>query len=166
MPCPLNRLYVTTYTHTALMSPVIRVDAEVWEWLKSRARPLEDTPNTVLRRFAGLDDSATAVIPQSAKGERQSRQSQFAQRGQAPRTNYGRRLNELWKVGARHALYHKDGDYYNHLTRFPGALFDPRGYVVFKTQKDYENSPHLNHGVQLHVHGGISSIPGYVRVKE
>ena len=37
--------------------PTIRVDHDVWEWLKSHARPLEDTPNSVLRRVAGLDSS-------------------------------------------------------------------------------------------------------------
>ena len=43
------------------MAPVIRVDGEVWEWLKSRATPFEDTPNTVLRRLAGLDTTGRAV---------------------------------------------------------------------------------------------------------
>lgn len=37
------------------MAPVVRIDDDVWEWLKSHARPLEDTPNSVLRRVAGLD---------------------------------------------------------------------------------------------------------------
>lgn len=45
----------------ATVPPVIRVDGEVWEWLKSRATPFEDTPNTVLRRLAGLDTPERAV---------------------------------------------------------------------------------------------------------
>jgi 5-methylcytosine-specific restriction protein A len=149
------------------MSPVIRVDADVWEWLKTRARPLEDTPNTVLRRIAGLDGPLRGSTSdrQSPSPKKRGRNGRFPTRGQAARTNYGRRLNKEWKVGAKHALYHKDGDYYNHLTHFPGALFDPHGYVVFKTQREYENSPYLSHGVQLHVHGGISNVPGYVKVK-
>jgi len=77
-------------------------------------------------------------------------------------TGYGRVLNRVWGVGAQHALYHKDGTYYNHLTSFPGALFDQRGYVLFKTEEDYLQSPHLRHGVQLNVPGGISSLPAYV----
>ena len=77
-------------------------------------------------------------------------------------TGYGRDLNRRWAVGAQHALYHKDGTFYNHLTSFPGALFDPKGYVLFKTEERYLNSPHLRIGVQVHVKGGISSIPGYV----
>jgi hypothetical protein len=35
--------------------PTIRIDEDVWNWLKSHATPFEDTPNSVLRRFAGLD---------------------------------------------------------------------------------------------------------------
>jgi hypothetical protein len=37
------------------MMPTIRVDDEVYEWLKSQAEPFVDTPNSVLRRHAGLD---------------------------------------------------------------------------------------------------------------
>lgn len=37
------------------MMPTIRVDDDVWDWLKSQAQPFEDTPNSVLRRVAGLD---------------------------------------------------------------------------------------------------------------
>lgn len=35
--------------------PVIRIDDEVWKWLQSKAEPLVDSPNAVLRRIAGLD---------------------------------------------------------------------------------------------------------------
>ena len=35
-------------------SRVIRIDDEVWAQLQRRARPLEDTPNSVLRRVFGL----------------------------------------------------------------------------------------------------------------
>ncbi len=34
--------------------PTIRIDDEVWDELKQRAIPLEDTPNDVLRRVLGL----------------------------------------------------------------------------------------------------------------
>lgn len=36
--------------------PTIRIDDQVWDWLKQHARPFEDTPNSVLRRVAGLDE--------------------------------------------------------------------------------------------------------------
>jgi 5-methylcytosine-specific restriction protein A len=74
----------------------------------------------------------------------------------------GRGLNAQWNVGARHALYREDGEWYHHLREFPGALFDARGYLVFATTSDYESSPYLKHGKALHVPGTISNIPGYV----
>ena len=77
----------------------------------------------------------------------------------------GQYLNRKWKVGARHALYRQDGRWYHHLKRFPGALFDADGYVVFETKEAYEQCRKLQHGVRLNVRpGGISSIPGYVRM--
>jgi hypothetical protein len=39
-------------------SRVIRIDEEVWAELQRRARPLEDTPNSVLRRVFGLLEEA------------------------------------------------------------------------------------------------------------
>jgi hypothetical protein len=38
---------------------VIRIDEEVWAELQKRARPLEDTPNSVLRRVFGLPEEAS-----------------------------------------------------------------------------------------------------------
>ena len=74
----------------------------------------------------------------------------------------GRYLNSEWRVGAAHALYRKDGRWYHHLTRFPGALFDAAGYVVFPTREDYDRSPYLQHRKDLHVPLGISAMPSYV----
>ncbi|MEK6530967.1 MAG: hypothetical protein AABZ23_00565 [Deltaproteobacteria bacterium] len=79
----------------------------------------------------------------------------------------GKYLNELWKVGARHALYREDGKWYEHLKRFPGALFDYNGYVIFKTEKEYEQSSYLQHGIKLNVpHDGISAMPNYVHARK
>jgi hypothetical protein len=36
--------------------PTIRIDDEVYDWLKKLACPFEDTPNSVLRRIAKLDE--------------------------------------------------------------------------------------------------------------
>jgi hypothetical protein len=84
------------------------------------------------------------------------------ERGSMPRPT-GRILNDDWGVGARHALYRKTGDWYMPLTRFPGALCDENGYVVFATKEDYERSPYLGIGVRVDVPSGIANIPGYVR---
>jgi 5-methylcytosine-specific restriction protein A len=82
------------------------------------------------------------------------------------RTLNGKSLNELWGVGAKHALYREDGMWYHQLKDFPGALFDANGYIVFVTREDYVTSPYLQIQQDLHVPNGISSIPNYVRVTE
>src|SRR5450830_213205 len=48
--------------------PTIRIDEEVYSWLQTQASPFEDTPNTVLRRIAKLDNLSTPkpAIPKEA----------------------------------------------------------------------------------------------------
>ena len=76
----------------------------------------------------------------------------------------GEKLNEKWGVGATHALYSERGTWFHVLERFPGALFDAHGYVVFRTKHDYETCPQLRRGKELNVRDGISALPGYVKV--
>lgn len=77
----------------------------------------------------------------------------------------GSYLNELWGVNAAHALYIHDGHWYHQLRRFPGALFDRSGYILFATEKEYRSCPQLSIGKQISIRKpGISAIPGYVRV--
>lgn len=77
----------------------------------------------------------------------------------------GAKLNQEWGVGVLHALYHKDGRWYHTLEAFPGALFDPNGYIVFATREEYESCPQLHIGDHVNVRSEISSIPGYVRIR-
>ena len=113
----------------------------------------------MLRRVAGFADPKQPVTPVAEKETKAMKQS-------APTTKQlsGRKLNELWGVGAKHALYHREGSWYNNLERFPGALFDPNGYVLFATEQAYKNSRHLRITQETNVTNGISSIPGYVRM--
>ena len=134
----------------------IRVDDEVYAWLQKQARPFEDTPNSVLRRVAGIG----AQEPAQQKGGKEVRQTP------ANKELSGRELNETWGVGAKHALYHREGHWYENLTRFPGALFDPNGYVLFATENAYRTSRHLQIAQKTNVPNGIASIPGYVRKKK
>jgi hypothetical protein len=77
------------------------------------------------------------------------------------------RLNETWDVGAAQARYSDDGHWYATLSRFPAALFDANGYVLFQTEQEYRSSPYLNVGKQISVpKPGISAIPGYVLVAD
>lgn len=133
--------------------PIIRIDDEVYAWLQKHAQPFEDTPNTVLRRLADID------APKAEQNDKDRDMNAVANR----QLN-GRALNQRWKVGAKHALYHKDGNWFNNLVRFPGALFDPNGYVIFKTKEEYRNCRYLNISQETNVPKGISKIPGYVRM--
>lgn len=48
------------------MSPSIELDQETFDFLKSKAEPFVDTPNSVLRRLLGLAASTANVVPASA----------------------------------------------------------------------------------------------------
>lgn len=77
------------------------------------------------------------------------------------------RLNEAWGVDAAQVRYSEDGHWYATLERFPAALFDAHGYVLFQTEQEYQSSHHLHIGKQISVpKPGISAIPGYVRVAD
>ena len=148
--------------------PVIRVDDDVYDWLKSLATPFEDKPNTVLRRVAGLDrggEQRPKMNAQSGATVSEFRLGNPDRHTGNPVRLTGKILSQRWNVDVRHALYHRDGTFYENLKRFPGALFDPRGYIVFRTENDYRNSPYLNIGPKkLNVQPGIASIPGYKRM--
>lgn len=80
-----------------------------------------------------------------------------------PRQITGKYLNELWRIGARHALYSHDGTWYHRLTRFPGALCDSEGYILFSDQYAFESCPFLRIHQDVGCRTGINRIPGYVR---
>ena len=153
------------------MAPTIRIDDEVYAWLQENGKPFEDTPNSVLRRLAGLDlstqepkqgSTTDGTNDEKTHGSGSSISSRGATMGRRPIQITGRQLNDEWQVGARHALFHSAGCWYNNLERFPGARFEPNGYVLFQTKEDYTNCPHLRIGKETNVPKGISSIPNYV----
>ena len=146
--------------------PTIRIDDDVYSWLKSQAVPFEDTPNSVLRRLAGLDKKTNTTIENDQTDEttKAEREVKMTTRIADKRVD-GKYLNEFWGVHAAHALYHQDGTFYENLLEFPGALFDPNGYIVFNTEREYNSCRYLSIGQKLNVHQGISSIPGYKRMR-
>jgi hypothetical protein len=78
----------------------------------------------------------------------------------------GRLLIERWGISARHALYREDGTWYHLLERFPGALCDAHGYILFATRQALEASPGVligEGGNWLNIPAGIANLPGYVR---
>ena len=153
--------------------PTIRIDDEVYAWLQKQARPFEDTPNSVLRRIANIEcpvvtdparsrpENVDDVTVEPAMSETSSTTKlQNRNSGRRPPLANARRLSQEWNVRVRHALFHRDGCWYNNLERFPGALFDPDGYVRFETEEQYLNSQYLNVSKQTNVPNSISSIPG------
>ncbi|MCW3096758.1 MAG: endonuclease [Chthonomonadaceae bacterium] len=81
-----------------------------------------------------------------------------------PRSNSAKGLNKQWDINAHHALYRATGNWYHHLTDFPGALIDESGYVLFETKEAYQTCKYLQLGKEVSVPRGISTIPGYIRV--
>lgn len=73
-------------------------------------------------------------------------------------------LNKHYEIGAAHALYDVHGKWYHILQKFPGALFDAQGVVVFANESELRNCKAAKIGPdpnQLHIPKGISSLPGY-----
>lgn len=159
------------------MAPTIRIDEEVYAWLQENARPFEDTPNSVLRRIAQLEAPAEEKGMAHATKSKEQMEKPKTQLSEDARNRMrarrgtgrgrlgldGKQLNDEWKVGARHALFSRDGTWYENLERFPGALFDQRGYVLFKTEQEYRNNPDVSIGKKTNIRGGISSLSAYVR---
>ncbi len=85
-----------------------------------------------------------------------------------PRTT-ARKLAKLWNINAQHAPYRRDGTWHHLLQRFPGALLDAYGYVLFETEGDLRRAPGILIGSAeknwLNVPAGIASLPGYMRVE-
>lgn len=81
------------------------------------------------------------------------------------RTNTGRHLQKLWGIPAVHVLYHRGGNWYRLLERFPGALADPNGFVLFQAEADFQNCAYLEIDQHVHVPSGVSKMPGYKRVR-
>ncbi|MCY4367609.1 MAG: hypothetical protein OXE17_15495 [Chloroflexi bacterium] len=140
--------------------PTVRIDDEVYEWLQSLAVPFQDTPNSVLRRVAGLEDASTSqteIQTNSTMSESENEGEKMA----STRTS-GRELSRTFGISGKQSLYSDTGTFYENLTRFPGILWDRHGYVRFLAEDDYLRSPYLQIGKKLNVpNGGISSIPGY-----
>ena len=87
------------------------------------------------------------------------------------RTGTGEEYNRKWGIGAKQARYHKDGHFYGLLERFPAALCDPQGYVLFQTKEEYQrlDPDYLGLGEKKCTvrdrAAGISGIPGYIKVE-
>lgn len=155
--------------------PVLRVDDDVWKWLQGQARPFEDTPNSVLRRIARLDPELSAppsrvpTIPAPSAEPLLKDENMPSSASDSPVNPTigtrvtGAQLNRKHNLGARHALYHKDGRFYERLVRFPAVYCDTRGYVKYETEQQFVRDTALNIGEKVNVHRSLSAHPRYQR---
>lgn len=140
------------------MSQTIRIDDEVWTWLKGMARPLEDTPNSVLRRVAGLNQTGTQEA--GTENERGGKIMLTTSGSRSVRIT-GETLKLKYKLDAKHALYHKDGTFYEQLRDFPGILCDDSGYVMYDSRAQFESDSQLNIGQKVNIYRGLAHHPRY-----
>ena len=148
------------------MSPTIRIDDDVYDWLQGQAVPFDDTPNSVLRRLAGLDEAGRRTsAAKSTKSTGSPGRGKRASGRRGPQAR-GTKLIEKWGIPVRQAHFHRGGSLYEHLTEFPAALCDRDGYVVFETESAYQECPRLSLGKKVNVRGTISTIPGYQKAPD
>ena len=81
----------------------------------------------------------------------------------AIRSDTAKSRAKRWGLKVEHALYRKTGDWYHKLVKFPGALLDEHGYVVFENKNTFEACRWLRIKQDVNVlNGGIKQIPGYL----
>ena len=56
-----------------------------------------------------------------------------------------------WKTPVQQARYSDDGHWYALLNKFPAALVDANGYLLFESEEDFRLSPHITIGKQVSV---------------
>lgn len=90
-----------------------------------------------------------------------SNRSKFSHNGKSEKLVHS--LSKNWQVEAKQAYFHSEGKQYQLLKEFPGAFFDAEGYILFQTEADFLQNPHMEIGQDVNIPGGIASIPGYVQ---
>jgi len=81
------------------------------------------------------------------------------------KTNSGNNLSKQWKVNVVQSHFHKEGTWFHTLDHFPAGLFDSHNFVLFRTEEDYQNCAYIRIGQHINVPKGISSIPGYKKMR-
>ena len=76
-----------------------------------------------------------------------------------PGNRTGRELLRRWGLKVQQALYRKTGDWFHQLTKFPGALIDANGYIIFETQESFKACLQLRRGKDPDRNGGWVSAP-------
>ena len=71
-------------------------------------------------------------------------------------------------VEVKSGAYHRDGYWFQKLKKFPGALFDPDGFLLFGSEQEFQNAGNQFLSIRKEIgvlkpYRNISDIPGYVR---
>jgi HNH endonuclease len=80
----------------------------------------------------------------------------------------GTQLAKERGINVLQARYRKDGSWYHTLKRFPAALLDDNGFLLFETQQDYDDCADLNRSIKdgkdwlYPKDGAIAKITGYM----
>jgi len=79
----------------------------------------------------------------------------------------GMQLAKRYKMDLRDAHYQRRGLWYWPLERFPGAYFNARGYLLFRTEYEFVTCSHLGIGKNVYVKGARgTSISSINRISE
>ncbi len=108
------------------MARSIEIDDEVYAWLKRQADPFEDTPNSVLRRIAGIASNGQTTPPGTVPLASQTATQLRVRPQVAPPSGPGRRkLNAqaLQNLGVSHFLVDDD------IPDYLGKRAHPRAYL-------------------------------------
>lgn len=131
------------------MAKTIKIEDDTYQKLKKLAVALNEDISAVVEKLVVLEGGLRNI------------KLDFNER---PKRLSGKKLNILWDVFAEQAYYHRDGLWYMTLEQFPGAYFDPTGYVLFKTKKDYQNCPYLKIGPTTNLEIPLTEFPSYVKM--
>jgi hypothetical protein len=136
---------------------------EVAAWLAAEQRIIAVASSGVPRQLIGTSAEITTDPPESGvavperesssavdlsctgNGEGDSDASESL-KASMPENRTGREFARRWGLKVQQALYRKTGDWFHQLTKFPGALLDANGYVIFETEESFNTCPQLRKG--------------------
>jgi len=82
-----------------------------------------------------------------------------------PKQDKGSKLCSEWGLNVKQFRYSEWGNWYGLINSYPAALLDPNGYLYLESS-DELNIPGIKIGKRINVPKCISSLPGYVKIKQ
>lgn len=74
----------------------------------------------------------------------------------------GNQLAKKWGLKTAQARYNSKGNWYHTLNRFPAALLDAKGYIIFQNDEELRSYPGVKVTEHINVRHLISTLPDYV----